>query len=206
MALAVDRHARVLVLHSGLPGRVLRAIADAGDAHPGVAVLVVGPLQPIREVLVAFASQVRGYLATGSAPERVGDAVDTLCAGEVVLPDTVSQSLLARLHGKRGIAVERADGSIVDITQREWTVFVLLRQAHTSAQIAERLVLAPVTVRTHIAALVHKLAVADRHALTVPPQQGVEKVQRSGVFLSAGDERTVGREEGVTRGKRTSPR
>jgi DNA-binding NarL/FixJ family response regulator len=40
-----------------------------------------------------------------------------------------------------------------------------LRRGHTTATIAKRLQIAPVTVRRHISELVHKLGVEDRSAL-----------------------------------------
>jgi DNA-binding NarL/FixJ family response regulator len=41
----------------------------------------------------------------------------------------------------------------------------MLRRGHSTAAIAERLAIAPVTVRRHISELVHKLGVEDRAAL-----------------------------------------
>lgn len=46
-----------------------------------------------------------------------------------------------------------------------WEVLVLLRQDYSTAVIARRLVVAPVTVRTHIATLLHKLGLHDRQSL-----------------------------------------
>jgi DNA-binding CsgD family transcriptional regulator len=52
----------------------------------------------------------------------------------------------------------------VDLTDREREVLAMLRDGLTTAQIAERLFVAPVTVRTHIAAILRKLRVSDRRA------------------------------------------
>jgi DNA-binding NarL/FixJ family response regulator len=170
VALAVESEAAVLVLDGALPGSALRAVAHAAESTPGIAVLVLGPLRPNLEVLIALASRISGYLPADSSPEAVADAVDALSAGEVVLPKAVSLPLVAHLHrGGRGVTAERGDGQLVELTHREWEVFVLVRQAHTTAEIAERLVISPVTVRTHIAALVHKLGVRTRHELAEPP-------------------------------------
>jgi DNA-binding NarL/FixJ family response regulator len=158
VALAVDSRAAVLVL-DGLPaGSSLRAVADATAADPDIVVLVLGPLRPNLDVLVALASRISGYLPADSEPAAVADAVDALCAGELVLPREVSLPLVAHFHsGGRGVSAERPDGRSVELTHREWEVLVLIRQARSTAEIAERLVISPVTVRTHVAALVHKL-------------------------------------------------
>jgi DNA-binding CsgD family transcriptional regulator len=44
-------------------------------------------------------------------------------------------------------------------------VLDLLRDRHSTSEIARRLVLSPVTVRTHINAIVHKLGYAGRDEL-----------------------------------------
>jgi DNA-binding NarL/FixJ family response regulator len=71
-------------------------------------------------------------------------------------------------HGGRGITIDRLHAQPVELTRREWEVLVLVRQAYPTAEIARRLVVAPVTVRTHIAALLHKFHVRDRAELTAP--------------------------------------
>ena len=51
------------------------------------------------------------------------------------------------------------------LTSREWEVLELMRRKMTTAQIARKLVLSPVTVRTHVNAILKKLEVADREEL-----------------------------------------
>ena len=51
------------------------------------------------------------------------------------------------------------------LTTRESQVLGMLRRGHSTAEIAERLVIAPVTVRRHISELVRKLGVEGRAAL-----------------------------------------
>jgi len=53
-----------------------------------------------------------------------------------------------------------------ELTGRQSQVRGMLRRGHTTAEIAERLEIAPVTVRRHISELVYKLGVEDRSALT----------------------------------------
>ena len=50
------------------------------------------------------------------------------------------------------------------LTSREWEVLELMREDLTTAEIAERLFVSPVTVRSHIAAVLRKLRVPDRKA------------------------------------------
>ena len=52
----------------------------------------------------------------------------------------------------------------VRLTAREREIVGLLADGHTTAEIADLLFVAPVTVRTHIASACRKLGVADRNA------------------------------------------
>jgi DNA-binding NarL/FixJ family response regulator len=52
----------------------------------------------------------------------------------------------------------------VELTSREWEILELLREGLSTAEIAERLFISQVTVRSHIAATLKKLRVPDRQA------------------------------------------
>jgi DNA-binding NarL/FixJ family response regulator len=154
------------VVEGPLSSVSLRAVSDALDVNPGLGFVVVGPVSPTHDVLVAVSSGVSGYLVAPSTPLLIADAVDAVLAGELVLPRQVSLPLVVHLRtGGRGITVTRPDGVAVELTGREWQVYVWLRQARTTTEIAQRLVISKATVRTHVAALVHKFGVADRDAL-----------------------------------------
>ena len=168
IAAAGDEDVAVVVLDGYPDGAALKAMADVTTDRPDLGVLVIGPLEPILDVLVAMASGAFGYLPTLSAPAAVADAVDALLAGDAVLPRAMSFPLVQHLRwGGRGIIVTSLDGRPVELTNREWEVLVLLRQARSTAEIAARLVVSRGTIRTHVAALVHKLGACDRSALTM---------------------------------------
>lgn len=169
VAITASRESSLLILKGGLSGQELRATAEAVDAQPHLATLVIGPLRPSSEVLVALASGVTGYLAAGTRPEVIADAVDAALAGPIVLARGVSLPVVAGSdRGGRGVSVEWVDGRTVELTHREWEVLVLVRQERSTAEIAERLVVSRPTVRSHLAALVRKLGARDRAVLARP--------------------------------------
>ena len=51
------------------------------------------------------------------------------------------------------------------LTSREWQVLELLRQELSTAAIARRLVVSPVTVRTHVNNILRKVRAPSREAL-----------------------------------------
>jgi DNA-binding NarL/FixJ family response regulator len=163
-----DAGAAVVVLDGYPAAATLRAIADVTTARQELSVLVLGRLDPNIDVLVALASGVFGYLPDCSSAGAVAEAVAALLAGDAVLPRAVSFPLVQHLRsGGRGVVVSCADGRAVTLTNREWDVLVRLRQARSTADIARQLVVANGTVRSHVAALVHKLGAVDRSALVV---------------------------------------
>jgi len=83
--------------------------------------------------------------------------------GEAALP----RNLVARLVEEFRARTTRKRLSLrgrrgVDLTTREWEVLEFLRQGLTTAEIAARLFVSPVTVRSHVSAVLHKLRVPDR--------------------------------------------
>ncbi len=162
--LVADGRLAVVVLDGFPAATKLRAMADATAARPSLAILVLGPTEPDVDTLVALASGASGYLAADAPPRDIITAVTSLLAGKVVLPPSASAALVRGLRC-RGVPVRRLDGQAVLLTHREWEVLVLLRQARTTAEIAQRFVVSQGTVRTHVATIVRKLGASGREAL-----------------------------------------
>jgi len=166
---ACDAGAGGVVVEGELGAAALRAVADAGDRRLDFSVVVVGPTEPELDVLVALASGVGGYLPDHARPAAVADAVVDVLAGDIVAPRRVTGPLVHGLRtSSRGTTVPWTNGRPVEVTAREWEVLVLLRQGRSTREMAGRLVVAPVTVRTHVAALVEKFDVRGRAELARP--------------------------------------
>jgi DNA-binding NarL/FixJ family response regulator len=160
-----DRVGAAVVVFDGFPSnRDLREINDAVERRHDLGVVVIGPLAPRLDVLIALASGVSGYVPEPGAPAAVAQAIETVVRGGTSLPPEVSGALVEQLQAG-GPVVHGADGQPVKITSREWEILVLVRQGRSTAEIAERLVIATVTVRSHVFGLVRKLGLADRSDL-----------------------------------------
>ena len=164
----VDDRLAALVLDEFPPAGTLRVMADTIARRPAFPILVLGPVAPVLEPLVALASGAAGYLPAGTPAGAVGTAVCSLLDGDVVLPSSVAAALVRGLRcSGRGVVLERDDGAPLVLTQREWEVLVLLRQGRSTAEIAARFVVATGTVRTHVSTIVRKLG-ADGRASVAP--------------------------------------
>lgn len=123
------------------PGGALRLLADDG---PGLA----GLLEKLAADGVAPAYVRRVLAALGAAPSSAAAP-----------PLTVAPPALASVG--RTIMI---DGVIESLTNREMDVLLLLAQRLSDKEIAERLVLAPVTVKKHTLHIYQKLGVNNRRA------------------------------------------
>jgi DNA-binding NarL/FixJ family response regulator len=66
------------------------------------------------------------------------------------------------MRGTRRLNIVGSRG--VELTSREWEVLDLMAEGLTTAQIAQRLFVSPVTVRRHISGILEKLGAPDRSA------------------------------------------
>jgi DNA-binding NarL/FixJ family response regulator len=99
-----------------------------------------------------------GYISgavDGAGLRRIVRAVSD---NEAAIPRAMVLELLRELR----TSASRGDG----VTSRESEVLGMLRRGYTTAEVAARLSIAPVTVRRHISELVHKLGVENRAQLT----------------------------------------
>ena len=71
-------------------------------------------------------------------------------------------------------------GAHVELTGRELEVLELMRQSLTTAAMAARLFIAEATVRSHIAAIVHKLGVEDRESAVRLLEEQFDSAPRNG--------------------------
>ena len=140
-----------------LPGNGLTAIRGICRAAPRAAVVLLAETEDVEGLLDAVRAGAIGYVSGAVDAERLRRIIDAAAAKEAVVPRTMVIELLRELRGS---------GAGCDVlTGREAQVLGMLRRGHTTAAIAERLEIAPVTVRRHISELVHKLGVRDRSEL-----------------------------------------
>lgn len=145
----------VCLVNGDLGGEGLRAVRGVCRAAPDAAVVVLAPRGDTDDLLDAVRAGAVGYVSATADADRLRRVVAAAAAHEAVVPRSMVLDLLLEL---------RNSGS-EGLTARECQVLGMLRRGHSTAQIALRLQIAPVTVRRHVSELVHKLGVQDRSAL-----------------------------------------
>ncbi len=156
----------ICILDINMPGGGVEAAGTIAGSLPDTAVVMLTVHVDDDHLFDALRAGARGYLVKGSDPDAMVGALRNLAAGEPGFSPGIAMRLVERLHtasGGRRVTVP-GRGSVA-LSPREAEVLDLLRQGRSTSQIARALYVSPVTVRSHVAALVRKLDVTDRDAL-----------------------------------------
>jgi DNA-binding NarL/FixJ family response regulator len=144
-----------------ITGDGLAAIRGITRAAPACAVVVLAEAHDADYLLECVRAGAIGYVPGPLDADRLNRVVMAAANNEAVVPRSMVLELVLELRG---------GGSGADaLTARESQVLGMLRRGHRTAEIAERLGIAAVTVRRHISGLVRKLGVENRAALTTIP-------------------------------------
>jgi DNA-binding NarL/FixJ family response regulator len=152
----------VCLVGQDIPGGAITAVRGVSRAAPDAAVVLLTQSHDVDDLLESIRAGAIGYVPGAVDAESLRRVVNAIAAHEAVVPRSMVLELLLELRG---------GGSGTDaLTSREAQVLGMLRRGQTTAEIADRLAIAPVTVRRHISQLVRKLGVENRAALTHDPQ------------------------------------
>ena len=153
------------VLDIHMPGGGIAAAAGIAAELPDVAVVMLTASEEDADLFAALRAGAAGYLVKGMDLDRIGSALRSVLAGESVLPRWLVRQVAQAFQPapRRRFALPGRPRP-VELTEREAEILDLMSEGLTTEQMADRLFVAPVTVRTHVAAIVRKLQVKDRAA------------------------------------------
>jgi DNA-binding NarL/FixJ family response regulator len=156
----------VCLLDVHMPGRGVAAAWEIHSRLPRSNVVMLTVSREDVDLFAALRAGALGYLLKDMDPRSLPRALHSVLAGEVAIPRELVSQVVERFRDPSARRRQAfAEGSAQQLTSREWQVLELLRQDLATAQIARRLVLSPVTVRTHVNAILRKLELRDRDEL-----------------------------------------
>jgi DNA-binding NarL/FixJ family response regulator len=153
----------ICLLDIRMPGGGIWATAQIADKVPDTSIVMLTVSRDEADIFEALKAGAVGYLLKDIDPEQLPRALTAVLNGEAAIPRWIVGRLVDELRRKPGRRL-RIRGSRVTLTARESEILDLLLEGLTTAEIAERLFVAQVTVRSHIATLLRKLDVPDRAA------------------------------------------
>jgi DNA-binding NarL/FixJ family response regulator len=152
----------VALLDIQMPGGDGLTAARRILAEPGLGtrVIVLTTFDLDEYVLAALSSGASGFLLKSTPRANLLHAVRTAVRGESLLDPTLTRRF-ANSYA-RGTGDARLRDAAQTLTPREMQVFLELAHGRSNAEIASRLFLAETTVKSHVAAVLHKLGLRDR--------------------------------------------
>jgi len=170
VALARSARADVVLMDIRMPDmdgiEATRRIAAAEDLA-GVRVLVLTTFENDDNVVLALRAGASGFLGKHVDPVDLLHAIRVVAAGEALLSPAATRGLVSRFLSQPVPSALPAALELGGLTDREREVLALVAYGLSNEEIAERLHLSPLTVKTHINRAMTKLGVRDRAQLVV---------------------------------------
>jgi DNA-binding NarL/FixJ family response regulator len=157
----------LVLLERGADPPRLALLPDRAAEAP--ALVVLGESLPRGWAVRAARSGVRAVVSRNASADAIGAAIEAAAAGLVVLPADALAEVPAGTAARSAAPPE-------PLSAREAQILALLAEGLVNKQIAARLGISRHTVKTHLAALFHKLGVSTR-------AEAVAAGARAGVIL-----------------------
>ncbi|MFJ2258485.1 response regulator [Streptomyces sp. NPDC087844] len=170
--LAREERADVVLMDIRMPGTDGLAATRLISADPGLAhvrVVMLTTFEVDEYVVQSLRAGASGFLGKGSEPEELLNAIRVAAAGDALLSPVATKGLIAKFLAQGGdddrdpARAERLEA----LTVREREVLVQVGGGHSNDEIAERLEVSPLTVKTHVNRAMAKLGARDRAQLVV---------------------------------------
>ncbi|MER6120683.1 response regulator transcription factor [Streptomyces sp. NPDC001743] len=140
--------------------------AITGDpAFDTVKVVMLTTFELDEYVFEAIRSGASGFLVKDAEPEELLRAVRAVVAGDALLSPGVTRRLIAEFAARS--KEPAAATALSALTDREREVMALVGIGLSNEEIARRLVVSPLTAKTHVSRTMVKLGVRDRAQLVV---------------------------------------
>lgn len=158
-AISVAERARpdVAIVGLEITGGGVAAVEGILQVAPDTRVIVLTAVPQAGELLAVLRAGAVGYLPGTIDPAALQRVVSAVAEGEAAIPRSMVLDMAQELR----LTAIGGEG----LTTREAQVLGMVRRGESTAAIAERLSISPVTVRRHISTLMQKTGVASRAAL-----------------------------------------
>lgn len=141
----------------------IEAIRQISAKHPAIAILALTSFSGDDKVFPAIKAGALGYMLKNADLEELLAAIRQVAQGEPSLHPTIARKVLRELRQPQ---VEQTPAP-EPLTAREVTVLQLIAKGMSNQEIADQLIVAEPTVRTHVSRILDKLHLANRVQATL---------------------------------------
>ncbi len=132
----------------------------------GVRVVILTTFDVDDYVFEALQAGASGFLLKDAEPEELIRAVRVAAAGDALLSPSITRRLIED-YARRPRARRISSADLAVLTEREREVMGLVARGLSNDEIAARLVLSPLTAKTHVSRILAKLGARDRGQLVM---------------------------------------
>ncbi|MUT67612.1 response regulator transcription factor [Paenibacillus sp. NEAU-GSW1] len=148
----------------------IEASAKIAERHPNIKVLVLTSFSDRGHILPALQTGAIGYMLKDVEPDQLAEAIRSAFKGNIQLHPDISAALIAQRGPQQQLLSEQTNkaaaggqlGALETLTPREQEVLQLIAKGLSNKEIANLLVVAEKTVKTHVSSILSKLHLSDR--------------------------------------------
>jgi len=134
----------------------IATIRELKKISPHTQVIVLTSYTEDEKIFPAVRAGALSYLLKDVSAEQLSNAIRAAARGEATLHPQVAARLMSEVGGKK------RESSVDELTDREMEVLTLIARGMSNREIAEALVIAEKTVKSHVSNILSKLHLADR--------------------------------------------
>lgn len=154
----------VLIVDISLPDRNgLELIKDVGTVHPDITIMVLSMHDEKLYALRALKAGAKGYVMKNAPHQMLEATLRRVASGGIGVSPAVSEMVIGAYSAG---AKPRPDDGLHTLSDREFEVFQLIGEGHSTHGISEALRISPKTVDVHRMNIRTKLGLEDGAALT----------------------------------------
>src|SRR5919198_4315885 len=129
----------------------------------GTRVLVLTTFELDEYVYAALRAGASGFLLKDAGPSELLQAIRIVAAGDALLAPSITKRLIAEFAARPD--PRQVISQLSALTDREREIFGLVAAGLSNEEIAARLVISPLTAKTHVSRILGKLGCRDRAQL-----------------------------------------
>ncbi|HEX6353723.1 response regulator transcription factor [Actinophytocola sp.] len=155
----------VVLMDIRMPGMDgIAATARIVAEQPRCRVIILTTFETDEHVFAALRAGASGFLTKEVEPRDLRTAIEAVASGEALLSPSVTRRVVSSFVGR---PAPRAVPAPATLTARELEVVGLVASGLDNAAVAERLVISPLTAKTHVTRVLGKLGLRDRVQLVI---------------------------------------